>query len=384
MADTKLSDLTSGTAEGTDIVYAVKDPSGTPVDRKLTLSSIKDYVLGLANTWTQNQTFSGGVNKVTITAPATGSTLTIAEGKTLTASNTLTFSGTDGSTLNVGTGGTLGALATVTPGTGVDAFLATPSSANLAAAVTDETGSGALVFATSPALTTPDLGTPSALTLTNATGLPVSGITASTSSALGVGSIELGHASDTTITRASAGVIAVEGDTVATLTATQTLTNKTLTSPTFTTPVLGTPSSGTLTSCTGLPISTGVSGLGTGVATAAANAVDGTGGLVTDATFAAASGKKLTASNTLTLAGTDGTTMTFPATSATVARTDAANTFTGVQTLDIVKTTAPTGGTAAEWKLGTVATVSPTSPNRTIEVEIGGTIYYLSAKTTND
>jgi hypothetical protein len=34
--------------------------------------------------------------------------------------------------------------------------------------------------------------------------------------------------------------------------------------------VLGTPSSGTLTSCTGLPISTGVSGLGTGIATALA------------------------------------------------------------------------------------------------------------------
>ncbi len=48
---------------------------------------------------------------------------------------------------------------------------------------------------------------------------------------------------------------------------TATLTNKTLTSPVLTTPQLGTPSSGTLTSCTGLPISTGVSGLGTGVAT---------------------------------------------------------------------------------------------------------------------
>ena len=51
------------------------------------------------------------INKVVITAPATGSILTIADGKTLTASNTLTFTGTDGSTLNIGTGGTLGTMA---------------------------------------------------------------------------------------------------------------------------------------------------------------------------------------------------------------------------------------------------------------------------------
>ena len=40
-----------------------------------------------------------------------------------------------------------------------------------------------------------------------------------------------------------------------------------LTNATLTTPILGTPQSGTLTNCVGLPVSTGVNGLGTGVAT---------------------------------------------------------------------------------------------------------------------
>jgi hypothetical protein len=48
------------------------------------------------------------------------------------------------------------------------------------------------------------------------------------------------------------------------------------------------------------------------------------------------SGKSLSVSNTLTLAGTDGTTMTFPSTNASVARTDAAQTFTGTQTFALV------------------------------------------------
>jgi hypothetical protein len=81
---------------------------------------------------------------------------------------------------------------------------------------------------TSPILTTPNLGTPSALTLTNATGLPVSGIANSTSAALGLGSIELGHASDTTIARSSAGVVTIEGVVIDTVSGTNTLTNKTI------------------------------------------------------------------------------------------------------------------------------------------------------------
>lgn len=49
-----------------------------------------------------------------------------------------------------------------------------------------------------------------------------------------------------------------------------------------------------------------------------------------------------------------------------------------------ITTGAPSGGTAKPFKIGAAATVSPTSPNRTIEIEIDGTTYYLHAKTTND
>ena len=55
----------------------------------------------------------------------------------------------------------------------------------------------------------------------------------------------------------------------------------TATSMALTTPALGTPASGTLTSCTGLPVATGISGLGTGAATALAVATNAVGGFAT-------------------------------------------------------------------------------------------------------
>jgi hypothetical protein len=71
------------------------------------------------------------------------------------------------------------------------------------------------------------------------------------------------------------------GSTALTLgTTTTTVAGLTLTSPTLTTPALGTPASGILTNCTGLPITTGVSGLGTGVATALAISTGSSGGVV--------------------------------------------------------------------------------------------------------
>lgn len=95
--------------------------------------------------------------------------------------------------------------------------------------ITAVTGTGAVVLATSPTLVTPALGTPSAVVLTNATGLPVAGIVSSTATALGVGSLELGNASDTTLARSSAGVLAVEGVVIPSLSSTSTLTNKRIT-----------------------------------------------------------------------------------------------------------------------------------------------------------
>ena len=64
-------------------------------------------------------------------------------------------------------------------------------------------------------------------------------------------------------------------------------------------------------------------------------------------TLTIADGKTLTANNTLTLAGTDATTQTFPTTSATIARTDAAQTFTGIQTFSSAPIIATVNATAA-------------------------------------
>ena len=60
-------------------------------------------------------------------------------------------------------------------------------------------------------------------------------------------------------------------------------------------------------------------------------------------TLTGTAGKTLNFTNSLTLSGTDATTMTFPTTSATIARTDAANTFTGTQTFGAVVATGITG-----------------------------------------
>ena len=88
---------------------------------------------------------SGNFSAGTITASLTG-----------TASNVTTNANLTGHVTSVGNAAVLGSF----------------TSAQLATALTDETGSGAAVFATSPTLVTPALGTPSSGNLANCTGFP--------------------------------------------------------------------------------------------------------------------------------------------------------------------------------------------------------------------
>lgn len=78
---------------------------------------------------------------------------------------------------------------------------ASTTSSQLAGIISDETGSGALVFAMSPTLVTPILGTPASVALTNATGLP---LTTGIVGTLGISNGGTGVISVTTIPTSSA------------------------------------------------------------------------------------------------------------------------------------------------------------------------------------
>lgn len=106
--------------------------------------------------------------------------------------------------------------------------------------------------------------------------------------------------------------------------------------------------SGTVTAVS-IATANGFSGSSSGGATPALTIVAGAitptsvNGLTistTTGTFTLTNGKTLSVVKSITLDGTDSTTMTFPSTSATIARTDAAQTFTGTQTFSQANLTA--------------------------------------------
>jgi hypothetical protein len=150
---------------------------------------------------------------------------------------------------------------------------------------------------TSPAMGTPNLGTPSAGVLTNCTGLPiVNGTTGTLSAARGGTGV-------TTSTGTGSVVLS--------------------TSPTLVTPIIGVATATTVNKVTiTAPATNSTLTVADGKTLTASNSL----------TFAGTDGKTLTLNNSLTLAGTDATVMTFPSTTASIARIDAAQTFAGNQT----------------------------------------------------
>lgn len=206
-------------------------------------------------------------------------------------------------------------------------------------------GTGAVAMTTSPSLVTPDLGVPSAGILTACTGLPIStGV-----SGLGTGvATFLGTPSSANLATAVTDETGSGSLVFAT-------------SPTFVTPLLGTPTSGVLTNCTGLPATTGITGILPG-------ANGGTGVANTSKTITVSGNTTIGSStNTVAFVTTNNTSVTLP-TTGTLATLAGSESLSNKTLVSPVITTSPTAAGATWTNLGTVTTVALATVTGTIDM----------------
>ena len=326
--------------DGSSDIYITSDVStlsGTSLASNVVNSSLSTVGTITSGVWSGTVIGSnvGGAGNVNGILKSNGSGIVTAAipGTDFQSPITLTTIGTGAATLS----GTTLNIPTVSSNVNASTISGTVAVANGGTGVTSSTGNGSVALSNSPSFT----GIPTAPTATAGTNTTQLATTEFVTSAIST--------ANATISNLTGPIVSV-GNT--TSIASQTGSGTTFVmnnSPTLVTPILG-------------------------VATVSSiNNINLTAPL-TSATLTIADGKTLTSNNSLTLVGTDATTMTFPSTNATLARTDAAQTFTGTQTFSstIVGSISGNAATATSFTGNLSGDVSGTQSS-TIVSKINGT-----------